>query len=451
MTASGGLGQSTEANFVTSAADSGPELGDVAVTRVTSTTATIAWLTGTGAAAQIEYGQTANYTGATVLKVFRLPTQDITVPDLLPHTTYHYRVKAWDGLGALGASADGTFSTAATGPTMLFGEPIVYPRPVGLPGGQATAYQYVAKESGQANVLQLFIDGGGAAVVRVGLYSDASGTPGDILTQGSAPALTSGWAAVNIAPVGLVQGQSYWIVVLSPLGTVNVRELGIGGASVTSRQSALAAMPSTWVSGDRGTRGPMAVWVQQMPPAVTLMGPSDGSAVSGKTTLTAVVDDDQTVTRLQFLVDGQPVGPSLTAAPYTFDWDTTSASQAQPHLISARASDVLGRSGTSASVAVQVDNGPTIGDVTVNRGRLSSSVVIEWTTDVASDTQVEFGPTDSYGSMSPLNGQAVVNHQAEVTGLTPGSVYHFRVRSRDASGALALSVDGLFVTPSPGT
>src|SRR5205814_8316910 len=109
---------------------------------------------------------------------------------------------------------------------------------------------------------------------------------------------------------------------LSPLGNASVRELSLGGATVSSRQSTLAALPATWIASVIGTPAKLALTVQQVPPSVTLLGPADGAIISGKTTLSAVVDDDQPLARVQFLVDGQPIGTPLASAPYTTEWDT---------------------------------------------------------------------------------------------------------------------------------
>ena len=61
-----------------------------------------------------------------------------------------------------------------------------------------------------------------------------------------------------------------------------------------------------------------------MPPSVTLTGPADGVIVTGSVPLTAVVDDDEPIARLQFFVDGVPVGAPLASAPYTIgkSWDS---------------------------------------------------------------------------------------------------------------------------------
>src|SRR5262249_43380840 len=66
----------------------------------------------------------------------------------------------------------------------------------------------------------------------------------------------------------------------------------------------------------------------------------------------------------------------------------------------------------------------------------------------ASDSQVDYGTTVSYGSSSPLNPALVTSHSVALSGLTPSTLYHYRVRSRDASGGLTVSSDFTFRTAS---
>ena len=185
-------------------------------------------------------GPTANYGAFTLLKVFALPAQEMLLTGLRPATTYHFRIKAWDGAGYLSASGDFMFTTASTGLATLLGDQTIQTEHVSLAGGQAAGYQFTAAQSGLASVVHLYLDAGTtASVVRVGLYSDQAGAPGTILAQGSAPGLTTGWISVNIPPVSLVQGQRYWLTVLSPIGggSVNIRDAGSGGSSLLSRQT----------------------------------------------------------------------------------------------------------------------------------------------------------------------------------------------------------------------
>lgn len=63
-----------------------------------------------------------------------------------------------------------------------------------------------------------------------------------------------------------------------------------------------------------------------------------------------------------------------------------------------------------------------------------------------SDTQVEYGVTTSYGSSTTLNTEMVSNHSQTLSGLTPNTLYHYRVKSKDAEGNLAVSGDFTFTT-----
>jgi hypothetical protein len=450
-TAAGAAATSLDSTFVTATVGSGPEVVNLAVEQATGTQARVGWLTSTGTVAQVEYGPTPNYGRFTLLQVFSAPSQDIPLTGLQPATTYHFRVKAWDAQGGLGASADATFTTAPSGLAKLIGDDTVQPERLALAGGQAVAYQYAAAQSGLASVVQVYVDAGSSTPsVRVALYADRNGTPGGILSQGSASGIAPGWRSVNIAPVPLLASTRYWVAVLNPIGSgvVNLRQAASGGSSLSSVQTSLAAFPQPFTGGLPSARSPLSAFVQQVPPAVTFTGPTDGSVVNGQAQLTAVVDDDAPVVRMQFYVDGQPVGATLNGAPYTLSWDSAGLNPGLPHSLSARATDAQGRTGTSSNVTVQVDNGPTISNVSAGPGLTASSARITWTTDAPADGQVEYGTTTAYGLTTPVDPMPGVRHDLQLTGLNPGAAYHYRVRSRDAGGAVSVSPDTMLFTSS---
>src|SRR6185436_14508993 len=79
-------------------------------------------------------------------------------------------------------------------------------------------------------------------------------------------------------------------------------------------------------------------------------------------------------------------------------------------------------------------------------GITTNSATISWTTNELADTQVDYGTTTSYGLQTTLNTSLVTSHAQSLAGLAAGTTYHYRVRSADASGNLALSGDQIFVT-----
>jgi hypothetical protein len=93
---------------------------------------------------------------------------------------------------------------------------------------------------------------------------------------------------------------------------------------------------------------------------------------------------------------------------------------------------------------------PTISDVATSN--LSSTrVTIGWSTNEASDTQVEYGTTASYGNSTTLNTALVTNHAVNLTGLAANTTYYYRVKSRDAAGNLRVSSDFTFTTAPAST
>ncbi len=75
-----------------------------------------------------------------------------------------------------------------------------------------------------------------------------------------------------------------------------------------------------------------------------------------------------------------------------------------------------------------------------------TGATITWTTDEPATTQVEYGMTTAYGNLTSINPALILNHSQALTQLVPNTQYHFRVRSVDAAGNLAISQDMTFAT-----
>lgn len=356
----GAPGALPQASFVTTAEGLGPEV-DNPVAQVAGTAASITWTTRTGIASQLEYGTTPNYQSSTLLQVFRSQTQSVILTGLQPRATYHYRIKSWDGTGFLNASDDQTFSTGVAGLTTLLGDRTIRSERVTLREGQALTYPYTAGQTGQASRVQLYVDDGStASAIRVALYADANGGPGQLLAQASLSGpLATGWTSVDIPQIATQAGTRYWLAVLIPphSGEVHLRDGG-AGTSPSSGPIGLTAFPTAWPGQETGGRSALSAFIQQVPPSVALAGASDNDAVTGTLTLSALIDDDVPVNDVQFFADGAPIGAPLTTQPYSLKWDTTTLAPGQEHTLAVRATDAAGRPGMSRVVTIQVTNDP---------------------------------------------------------------------------------------------
>src|SRR5215472_3133810 len=91
------------------------------------------------------------------------------------------------------------------------------------------------------------------------------------------------------------------------------------------------------------------------PPLVSIAKPADGQAVAGTTPVVASATDNVAVASVQLLLDGRPLGPPLSAAPYSLAWDTTKVTSGY-HRLWATATDRTGNVGTAAVITVIVTN-----------------------------------------------------------------------------------------------
>ena len=80
----------------------------------------------------------------------------------------------------------------------------------------------------------------------------------------------------------------------------------------------------------------------------------------------------------------------------------------------------------------------------------STTATIFWGTYKPATTQLIYGQTTSYGQTSELDKAMVLSHVVSLTGLQPGTTYHFRTKSVDSAGNIGSMHDLTFTTlPGP--
>ncbi len=114
----------------------------------------------------------------------------------------------------------------------------------------------------------------------------------------------------------------------------------------------LVANGIAWLAGSGGS--------DTQPPTVSITAPLNGATVTGTVSVTATASDNVGVTKVEFYLDGV-LQFTDTTSPYSWSWDTTTATNAS-HSLTAKAYDAALNVGTSTAVSVTVNN--TGGDVT---------------------------------------------------------------------------------------
>jgi chitinase len=210
---------------------------------------------------------------------------------------------------------------------------------------------------------------------------------------------------------GVANG-SHWIYVKANDAAGNY-----GGSSVTT------------VSVNNG--GPMP---DTTAPTVALTAPANGATVSGTVAVSASASDDVGVDRVEFSVDGAPLGVAMNA-PYTASWNA-SAAGAGSHTLTARAYDAAGNSSSSSitvTASAQADTAPP----TVSIASPANGAVVTGTVQVtasASDNvgvaKVDFSVD---GTLSGTVTAAPYTFGIDTTGLPAGN-HTLSAKAYDAAG-----------------
>jgi phosphodiesterase/alkaline phosphatase D-like protein len=105
-----------------------------------------------------------------------------------------------------------------------------------------------------------------------------------------------------------------------------------------------------------------------------------------------------------------------------------------------------------ASFTTPIQAAPVITAVVATPGTNGATATITWTTDVASDSRVDYGTVAGSLTTQVSNATLVTAHSIGLTGLNAGTTYYFRVRSANAQGNPASSPaqtdpPAQFVTP----
>ncbi len=172
---------------------------------------------------------------------------------------------SWPHLTSMYAAAGGAPTPTPTATPTPTPSPTATPAPQGFVGdnviegvadgsgvGTAEANRFVASQAGAVSSLSIFLDASNrATTIALGLYTDAGGAPGALITQGSRSAVLNGaWNAITVPAMTLTSGTPYWIARLATAGgnlVTRVDPSGTNADRIDTRSS--ASLPSTFSPG----------------------------------------------------------------------------------------------------------------------------------------------------------------------------------------------------------
>ncbi len=395
-------GFSNEVSKTLSTADTTPPvISNIAASNVSDDSASISWTTNEAADSQIEYGTSTSYGTFSTLNTALVTSHSGTLTGLSSETLYYYRVLSRDAAGNLTTSGGDSFTTAA--------------------GPDTVPPAITAVSSGNLS------ETGVTITWTTDEVADTQIEYGTTTSYGSFTALDTGLVTAHSQNItGLSAGTTYHFRVLSK---------DIANNLATSGDNTFT---TNTPPGD--TDGPV----------ISGINVGDISADGASITWTT---DEGASSQVEYGTTSAygSSSPLSTALVTSHSRSLTGLSASTVYFYRVLSKDAAGNlsssgGGTFTTAASSIDTvNPVISNVVV-QNITSDRATLIWTTDEPATSQVEFGLTESYGSSTTKDETLLMNHQQTLTGLSALSTYHFRVKSGDAVGNLAISGDADFKT-----
>jgi chitodextrinase len=239
----------------------------------------------------------------------------------------------------------------------------------------------------------------------------------------------------NGSQVGTTGSTSYSDSGLSASTTYTYRVDAFDAAGLHSAQSNSAS--TTTLSGSSG---------DTQPPVGSVVINGGATATNSTAVMLTLSATDALNAVTQMRVSNSSSFFNSTAEAYapTKAWTLSTGSGTKTVYV--RYKDAVGNWSSSFTATIVLDTtAPAISGVSSSNVSMNSATV-SWSTNEAASSQVEYGLTTAYGTMTSLDATRVTSHSVVVSGLASNTNYYYRVRSRDAAGNEQVGSNNSFTT-----
>lgn len=370
-----------------------PSSSGITITSITKNSATVNWTTGENGTGLVNFGVTTGY-GSAASQGGYVTNHSINLVSLTEATLYHFQVCSTDTSGNQGCSTDNTFTTIDETPPVITGPTI----------------------------------------------TAISGTSVTI-------SWTTNEVSSTIVDYGLTAGPPY-ASTASNLTAVTNHSMVIG--SLTEVTTYHYRVRSGDASGNESfTSNATFTTLDATPPTMTT--PTATGITATGATISWTTNESATIT-IEYGLSPTLASPSIlsdTTPRTTHAKQLTGLAESSTYYYRVTSCDTALNCASTAILSFQTPDAtpPSISAITAG-AITSTGAQITWTTDEAANSVVEYGTTTGYGANVTVAAM-VTGHSLSLTGLTPFTTYHYRVRSSDASGNLTTSTDRTFQTLLP--
>jgi hypothetical protein len=394
---SNGTATSSNSSFSTTASAAAPVISSVFATAITTTSATINWITDKASSSQVAYGTTTGYGSLSAYNNAPVFSHSVTLTGLNPGTTYNFAVTSVGSSGS-GTSPNSAFSTttaSASGPV------ITGVTATGITGSTATIVWFTDKAS----------------------------------TSQVAYGITTGYGSLSLYDTSPIFSHAVTLTGLAQGTTYNYKVSSVASTGTTSSSNFAFTTTASAAS------------------AVVISGLTSTAISASSATITWITDKASTSQVVYGPTTGYGSVSAYNSAPvFSHSVTLTGLAQGTTYNYAAISAGSTGTSTTSANLTFQtVSSGPPppppVNVSQVNFSGVSSSgATITWNTDQPANTVVEYGTTASLGSTSPIQTALLTSHSLNLSGLNGGTTYYFRARSTSGSNVTGYSAISSFTT-----